>query len=97
MAILPWHHFTPFYAIIKIQIPPSAPRARPIDFTKKLVISMVWLVFLLCGCYAIQTLFSGVVNTVLNTVNTASEACVHLFRRLADNVLTDVRIDVHGR
>ena len=25
MAILPWHHFTPFYAIIKIQIPPSAP------------------------------------------------------------------------
>ena len=24
-AIPTWHHFTPFYAIIKIQIPPSAP------------------------------------------------------------------------
>ena len=50
------------------------------------------------GLACFLPIFSALLKSVSDMlVNTVSESCVHLFCRLADDILADVGIDVHGR
>ena len=50
------------------------------------------------GLACFLPIFSALLKSVSDMlVNTVSESCVHLFRCLADDILADVGIDVHGR